>query len=139
VLFSLTPTQALSNRLQSLHGGAIATIFDLVTTCLIPGCVSERGWWEYAGVSRTLNVTYLKAVPMGEEVEVWGGVVGVGRRMCKSRFLETDIEEARASAANDSRAMAGSLRGEIRRKSDGMVMAVCEHGKVNIDAEMSRL
>ncbi|KAI9819311.1 MAG: hypothetical protein M1832_004016 [Thelocarpon impressellum] len=114
VLFGLTVAPELCNRLGNLHGGAVATIFDMITTCAIPALVTKAGWWEFPGVSRTLNVTYLRAMPEGAELEVSAEVLAVGKRLC-------------------------TLRGEMRRKADGALMAVCEHGKVNVDADLAKL
>jgi len=60
------------------------------------------------GVSRTLNVTYLRPAKMGEGVLIECEVVQAGARVC-------------------------TLRGTMRRERDGEVLAVCEHGKMNID------
>ena len=66
--------------MNNLHGGCTATIFDFcTTTALFP--MSKPGFWEYAGVSRTLNVTYLKGVPVGEVCMVECEVVAIGKRL----------------------------------------------------------
>ena len=114
VTFTMTVAPELCNHFQNLHGGAQATLFDVVTSCAIPGTISRPGWWEYPGVSRTLNVTYLRAVPVETEIEIVAEVLGVGKRMC-------------------------TLRGTMKRKADGALLAVAEHGKVNVDADMGRL
>lgn len=59
-------------------------------------------------MTRSLNVTYLGAVKCGEEVEVEGEIVGIGSRLAH-------------------------LRGVMRRIRDGVVVATCEHGRVNVD------
>ncbi len=61
-------------------------------------------------MSRTLDVVYLEAVGEGEEVEVVGEVVKVGRRLVQCRG--------------------------VMRKRDGAVVATCEHGKVNVDGKV---
>ena len=72
--------------------------------------VRREGWWEGCGVSRTLNVGYIKGVGVGETVVVRGEVVGLGGRLAH-------------------------LRGEMRRGEGGEVLATCEHGKVNVDSK----
>lgn len=59
-------------------------------------------------MTRNLNVVYLEAVPDGEELEVVGEVVKIGKRLVQ-------------------------LKGVMRRRRDGVVVATCEHGKVNVD------
>lgn len=48
----------------------------------------------------------------GDEILIESEVVHAGRRLC-------------------------TLKGTMRRKRDGAIMATCEHGKVNIDPEVS--
>ncbi|KAF4126620.1 Thioesterase superfamily [Geosmithia morbida] len=108
--FSYTVHGDHCNRLRNLHGGAAATLFDYLTTMAI-AAVSAPDYWRYMGVSRTLNVTYLRPVPVGCEVLIKGEIVQIGRRLA-------------------------TLRGTMIRRSDGAVMATCEHGKVNIDSDI---
>lgn len=67
-----------------------------------------------AGVTRTLNVTYLRPVPLGETVLVECEVVHAGKRLC-------------------------ALKGVMKRESDGAILTSCEHGKVSIDPEVGKL
>lgn len=81
-VFELTIKEVHTNRLLNLHGGCAATIFDIcTTTALAP--IAGPGYWAFAGVSRTLNVTYLRPVPMGETVLIESEVVHAGKRLCK--------------------------------------------------------
>jgi uncharacterized protein (TIGR00369 family) len=117
-----------TNGLRNLHGGCCATLFDwCTTTALIP--VSKPEFWLFKGVSRTLNVTYLRPVPEGEVVLIESEVVHIGKRLCKfRRYLDLG-----GSLAD----YAGTLKGTMRRKSDGAVLTICEHGKVNIDPDVN--
>ncbi|KAL3417307.1 thioesterase superfamily protein [Phlyctema vagabunda] len=111
--FAFTVSARECNRLGNLHGGCTATIFDIcTTTALAPN--ARRGYWAFAGVSRTLNVTYLRPVPAGEQVLIESEVVHAGKRLC-------------------------TIQGVMRRASDGAVLAMCEHGKVSIDPEVAKV
>jgi acyl-coenzyme A thioesterase 13 len=117
-IFSFTMTPFLANRMGSLHGGAAATIFDIVTSStVLPAAIvfdAERGIssdsddsspWLISHVSRTLNVTYLRPAPIGTELEVESEVISLGKQLAM-------------------------IRGTIRRRADGVPCSMCEHGKV---------
>lgn len=74
--------------------------------------VNKPGFWFWLGVSRTLNVTYLKPIPLGEEILVEAEILSIGRKLV-------------------------TIRGTMTRAGDGTLLAVCEHGKVNTDPEAS--
>ena len=74
--------------------------------------IARKGFWAYAGVSRTLNCTYLRPVPAGEEVEIECEVVHAGVRNV-------------------------ALRGVMRRRRDRAVLVTCEHGKASVDPEVT--
>ncbi|CAG9997528.1 unnamed protein product [Clonostachys byssicola] len=107
ITLSYTVQPEHCNQLKNLHGGCASTLFDFSTSMAIV-LVSRPDFWNYLGVSRTLNVTYLRPVPSGTEVLVHNEIVQIGKKMT-------------------------TLRGTMRRRSDGALLAVCEHGKVNVD------
>ena len=75
----LTVTPAMCNTLGTLHGGAICTLFDICTTLAL--AMARK--WEVPGVTRTLSTTCLVPVSPGEEIEVVGELVQVGKRLGK--------------------------------------------------------
>ena len=84
-----------------------------------------------AGVSRTLSVTYLIAVKEGEEVEVEGDLVSIGKRLGESDFSNIALCMSRGWHLTF---LAAHIRGTMRRVRDGVVVATAEHDRVNIDA-----
>ncbi|KAI5807860.1 HotDog domain-containing protein [Peziza echinospora] len=106
-VFRLLILPSLANRLGNLHGGCTATIADLATTCALAP-LSRKGYWEFAGVSHSLSVTYLRPAPVGSRVIVTAEVVSAGRNLAV-------------------------LRAEFRDEQTGKVVALAEHGKASID------
>ncbi|KAF2176231.1 Thioesterase/thiol ester dehydrase-isomerase [Zopfia rhizophila CBS 207.26] len=105
--FSMTVPRTLCNHGNSLHGGAVALIFDICTSVTISMC-SKPGFWDSGHVSRTLNCTYLRPAKEGTKVLVESRVVHLGKRM-------------------------GVLTGVIRGVEDGKVYYTCEHGKACLE------
>lgn len=75
-----------------MHGGAAGVIFDMATTsALCP--LARPGFWEFmGGVTRTLNISYLKAVPIGIHVRLTSKVVSVGKQMAMIRGEMTSVD-----------------------------------------------
>jgi len=92
---------------HSLHGGAVALIFDVTTSTSILA-QSRQGFWDMGHVSRSLSCTYLRPAPEGSTVYVESKVVHLGKRM-------------------------GMTTGTMRIGSrDGKAAYTCEHSKVNM-------
>lgn len=91
----------------SLHGGAVALIFDICTSTAI-NAVNREGFWDTGHVSRNLNCTYMRPAPEGAKVFVESWVVHLGKRM-------------------------GLTAGVMKLDSlDGKVCYSCEHGKASV-------
>ena len=75
-----------------MHGGAAAVLFDMgTTTALCP--VAKPGYWEFmGGVTRSLNISYLKAVPINTTVRISSKVVSVGKQMAMIRGVMTSLD-----------------------------------------------
>ena len=103
--YKLTVPEKYCNRLGNLHGGAASTIFDIATTATLAP-IARPGHWQYAGVTRSLNVHYMRPAPCGLEIEIICTVVNAGRRLA-------------------------TISGEIW--AGGKILMTCEHLKVQID------
>ncbi|PHH75794.1 hypothetical protein CDD82_4282 [Ophiocordyceps australis] len=110
-VFSFVVQPDHCNRMGNLHGGAAASLFDFCTTLPL-ALVSRPGFWQLMGVTRSLNVTYLRPAPCGEEFLIECRIVQIGRRLT-------------------------TLHGVMKRRKDGQLVSMCEHGKVNNDPEPS--
>ena len=76
----LTVTTGMCNGMGNLHGGAAATICDECTAAPF-ALISKKGFWQYGGVSRTINMVYMHAIPDGEQVDIQGKIVSIGKRL----------------------------------------------------------
>ncbi|KAF9881951.1 thioesterase superfamily protein [Colletotrichum karsti] len=112
--FSFTVQPDHCNRANNLHGGCAATLFDFLTTLPLALINDRPGYWQYLGVSRTLQCSYVRPAPCGEECIVECEIVAIGRTLCQ-------------------------LKGVLRRKSDGAIFTTCEHHKFNVDPQPSKL
>jgi acyl-coenzyme A thioesterase 13 len=73
--------------------------------------ISKPGFWFFmGGVTRTLNISYLRAIPIGTTVKVNSKVIQAGRTMAL-------------------------IQGEITSVDGKTVYCTCEHHKVHIEAQ----
>ncbi|KAL5336222.1 HotDog domain-containing protein [Aspergillus crustosus] len=110
ITFLLTIAPEHTNVLGNLHGGCAATIFDILSSMILLGA-SKPGVFEFGGVSRHLDVTYLRPVPVGTTVKLVSRMVHMGKRLAL-------------------------MRSEIVRVDDGAVCIVSDHEKANTDPEV---
>jgi acyl-coenzyme A thioesterase 13 len=74
----------LVNMAQTLHGGAAATLIDVVGTLAI--IVADRH--HRPGVSTDLNVSWFNPAPLGEVVLIEATVLKIGKTMA---FVSVDL------------------------------------------------
>jgi len=94
---------------QITHRGAIATFFNNCTSVTL--IASKRYFGQ--GVSRSMNVTYFRPLIAGEKAYVETEVLSISRRIA-------------------------TVQGTLRRQSDGALLAMCIHEKVDPDKVGSR-
>ncbi|CAI9635427.1 hypothetical protein GT037_010448 [Alternaria burnsii] len=92
VTYELVIGPNFSNLNNVMHGGAAGVIFDMsTTTALCP--LARPGFWEFmGGVTRSLNMSYLKAVPINTRVRLNSRVVSVGKQMAMIRGDMTSLD-----------------------------------------------
>ncbi|KAG9196124.1 acyl-coenzyme A thioesterase 13 [Alternaria panax] len=92
VTYELNIGPNFSNLNNVMHGGAAGVIFDMsTTTALCP--LARPGFWEFmGGVTRSLNLSYLKAVPINTRVRLNSKVVSVGKQMAMIRGDMTSVD-----------------------------------------------
>lgn len=88
------------------HGGAVSLFLD---NCTSTGLMASRRYWGQ-GVSRNLNVTFLRAPREGERCVLETEVVHVGLRVA-------------------------TVNGRLIREADGALLAMCTHEKLRVDKD----
>lgn len=103
ITYSLAiPPLCSNNRVaKTIHGGAVATFFDMATSMAVIAC---KDTWEDTGVTRNLNVTYFRPPIEGEQITIESEVLQLTKRLA-------------------------TIKGVMRRASDGTVLAICQHDK----------
>ncbi|TRY84395.1 hypothetical protein DNTS_025478 [Danionella cerebrum] len=83
VVCELKVEEQHTNRGGTLHGGMTATLVDMISTMAI--MYSERG---APGVSVDMNITYMNAAKIGEDVLITAKVLKQGRTLA---FATVDL------------------------------------------------
>lgn len=107
IIYEFTPGQRYANLNNVVHGGALGVLFDMFTMTAL-GTVAGLDYWEFmGGVSRSINISFIRAIPTGRTVYFRSQVVQHGRTMA-------------------------FLRGECTDESGRIVYATAEHHKVHV-------
>ncbi|GIZ44431.1 hypothetical protein CKM354_000762900 [Cercospora kikuchii] len=105
-VFSFKATRYYCNISGNLHGGAQATIYDMLTSFAMQA-IGIKGFWLNGGVSRTLECTYLRPAPEGTDL------------LCEVEVLSTGKTLS-------------LHRGIIKRADNGAVISVGKHDKAAV-------
>lgn len=79
-VYEFTITDSMCNQLGTFHGGCASTVLDVLTSTTLFGLESFAIDPLFT-VTRTLVVTFLRAVPVGAKVRVSAEVVHTGKKM----------------------------------------------------------
>ncbi|CZT48887.1 uncharacterized protein RSE6_09655 [Rhynchosporium secalis] len=114
VTFEFLIGEGYGNVNGVMHGGAAGVIFDMCTTTAL-GPLAKPGFWDFlGGVTRTLNISYLKAIPVGTTIRIHARVMQVGKTMAL-------------------------IRGEMTSLDGKIVFCTCEHHKVGVPSQSAHL
>lgn len=108
-VFEVRAVPGLCNPMNNMHGGAVALLADMMTS-MAAAPAATKGFWEFGGVSRTLNVTYLRPVLRDSIVEVECKLVNVSARLSVIQCV-------------------------MRDKTSRKVLALAEHGKAALSTQ----
>ncbi|KAF9324902.1 hypothetical protein BG006_000119 [Podila minutissima] len=108
--FEYTVEKSDCNLSDNFHGGGIATLMDNLTTAAM--FTRERKYFQFAGVSTDLHITYVSAATLGMVL-----------------LLECKVVKVGAGLANTTAV--------LKEKATGRVLATGTHTKFNTDARMS--
>lgn len=90
-IFEMTVTPSMCNKGGNLHGGCATTILDnLSSTTMLT--IASKGFLDAGHVSRTINMTFIRAVPAGTKVRIVAETVAAGKRLahCKAQIETLD-------------------------------------------------
>lgn len=94
--------QPIGKHPQTTHGGAFGMFFDLPTSLTIIGC--NFAGWESTGMTRRLDVTFLRPPVEGDDILIESEVIQIGKRLAV-------------------------IRGVMKREKDGVMLATAQHDK----------
>ena len=90
VTCSLVVPKSLQNSYGTIHGGAIATLVDIVGTLALLTKDPTR-----AGVSVEISTSYASAAKVGDEITIHGKVFKYGRRL---GFTQVELVNTKTNA-----------------------------------------
>lgn len=87
VVFTTAITPAMCNKANNLHGGCATTLLDNLSSSTFV-TLAKEGHLDTGSVSRTLNVTLLRPVPVGTKVRIVCEAVSAGKNLalCKGQI-----------------------------------------------------
>lgn len=109
VTFTFKVDRFYCNGSGNLQGGFQATLFDICTSIALQS-LGKQDFWINGGVSRALNVTFLRPAPEGEELLCDCVIVHMGKNLALTQ-------------------------GVLKRARDGAVISTCVHDKAAVPSK----
>lgn len=103
----------MCNKLGQLHGGCSTTLIDIASSTLLLA-IGEGGFYSLGGISRSLNIKFLRPAFEGMEILINCELIHAGKRLAL-------------------------LKADIRRKDTGELLVTGDHDKANSDPPLSKL
>ena len=108
-ILEIEAVPGLCNPIGRMHGGAVSLLADMSTT-MATAPISNKDFWEFGGVTRTLNVTFLQPIPRGAVLLADCKLISIGKRSCEcspssnsGHLAETDLSLVSCNTMYDQR------------------------------------
>ncbi|EEQ29318.1 hypothetical protein McanMca71_004218 [Microsporum canis] len=100
VTYFATVAPEMCNGFGNLHGGCATTLIDNASSTLL---LAMGGYFSLGGVSRSLNMTFLRPVPEGTEISINCELVHAGKRLALMRadIRRTDTDQVLVLGEHD--------------------------------------
>ncbi|XP_072026295.1 acyl-coenzyme A thioesterase 13-like [Amphiura filiformis] len=115
------------NQQGTLHGGMTATLVDNITTLAIMSS-NEDGSVELPGVSVDLNMSYLKAAPMGQTITITADILRKGKTLVFTTAQVSNSKGDILAVGHHVKHMGGKPKVEILHR----VMLCYSANKMNV-------
>ena len=109
VVWEFRVQQALCNKDGNMHGGAVSTLFDNLTSTALY-TVSRPGFWDGLGVSRSLIVHFFRSIPRGALIRLECKVISTGKKMAMVEGKMKTVDGALCASALHEKVWTGSLQ-----------------------------
>ncbi|KAI5818946.1 hypothetical protein BZA77DRAFT_378503, partial [Pyronema omphalodes] len=106
-VWKLKVPRYLCNLNLSLHGGGACVLLDMCTMSALAPLAGPKFWVFLGGLTRSMNLTYIRDCPVDTEVIIDSTVIQAGRTMAL-------------------------IRGEIKSLDGRVTYVTVDHGKVNV-------
>ena len=144
VTYTLLIDPSYANLNGVMHGGAAGVIFDMATTTAL-GPIARKGYWDFmGGVTRTLNFSYLRAVPVGKfagNFPFRPSSLFIPHEGCKLGGVDREVGttvKLHSEVMQVGRTMA-MIKGVMTSLDGKIVYVTCEHHKVAVPTQPHHL